>query len=290
MPILGELDFRGFRYRYKLSDKPRGEWLVILGGALQSLNSWDNYLDYYNRTFRVVVCDLPGMGESDTLPRGYPMEFLADCLKHLLDSLGITRVHIKAVSYGTPITYIFANKYPEHVDRVILAGTMKRIPDAVMDDTLASVRIMQSEDREQAIALFTRMFLCTDRQDDIQNSRLAQKLLRIGISKLSAIRRKNYVENTLRMIHTPHLDYSDCTYLPFLIFTGEYDNYTRPEYCREVAQLLPAAHYTLIKQADHLANLEQYDTVSRLCEDFFTGRDISHEANCGPYERLGVMA
>jgi len=290
MALLGELDFRGFHYRYKLGDKPQGEWMIILGGALQSLNSWDNYLDYYNRSFRVVVCDLPGMGESDTLPRGYPMEFLADCLKHLLDSLGITRVHIKAVSYGTPITYIFANKYPEYVDRVILAGTMKRIPDAVMDDTLESIRIMQSEDREQAIALFTRMFLCTDRQDEIQNSRLAQKLLRIGISKLSAVRRKNYVENTLRMINTPHLNYSNCAHLPFLIFTGEYDNYTRPEYCREVAQLLPSAQYTLIKHADHLANLEQFDTVSRLCEDFFAGRDISHEANCGPYERLGVMA
>ena len=84
MAILGELDFRGFHYRYKLGDKPQGEWMIILGGALQSLNSWDNYLDYYNRSFRVVVCDLPGMGESDTLPRGYPMEFLADCLKHLL--------------------------------------------------------------------------------------------------------------------------------------------------------------------------------------------------------------
>jgi pimeloyl-ACP methyl ester carboxylesterase len=282
--------FHNFRYAYRTNIEHKEHCVLLLGGALQSMNSWNNYLQRYGEHFDSVICDLPGMGESDLLPHDYPIEFLADCIKHLLDEINVERVSIKAVSYASPIAFVFAKKYPEHVSRIVLGGTMNRIPDDVIDNTLESIQCLRDGDLEKAVTLFTKMFICVDRQDDIVNSKLAQKLLGMGVRKISPARRSNYIENTQRLLNAPRDFFKNAPNTPFLVFTGEYDTYTKPEYCYEVAQDLPFAEYTVVKKADHLANLEQFETVSELCYEFLAGHDISHIHGCDRYINLRAQA
>lgn len=286
---IASIDYRGFRYFYKTSGDITEPCVLILGGALQSLNAWDNYVQRFAGLFNVIVCDLPGMGESDTLPHSYPIEFLGDCVKHLLDALAVGHVHIFAASYGTPIAYVFARDHPERTARVGLAGTMDHIPVDVLEDTRKSVEYLDMGDLDQAATLFCRMFVCTDRIDDIDNGRLAQRLLHRGVKKMSATRIASYIQNTERLLHT-QLHVGPVTGVPFLIFTGEYDNYTRPELCRHVARKLECSEYTVIRRADHLANIERSDVVAGLCTTFFSGEPVQSVSGCDRYERFGSQS
>lgn len=283
---IASIEYRGFRYFYKTFGDITEPCVLILGGALQSLNAWDNYVQRFTGLFSVIVCDLPGMGESDTLPHSYPIEFLADCVEHLLDTLSIDRIYIFAVSYGTPIAYVFARDHPGRTVRVSLAGTMDHIPGDVLEDTRRSVEYLSVGDMDQAAALFFRMFMCTDRMNDIDNSRLAQRLLHRGVKKMSPTRIASYIQNTERLLHT-QLHVGPVTGVPFLVFTGEYDNYTRPELCRHVASKLACAEYTVIRRADHLANIERSDVVAGLCTAFFSEEPVQSVSGCDRYERFG---
>jgi pimeloyl-ACP methyl ester carboxylesterase len=290
MHVEHDIEYRGFRYRYRLYDNAQSDWVIILGGALQSLNSWNRYADGYQPLFNVAVCDLPGMGESDVLPHGYPIEFLSDCLKHIVDRERMGAVFLHSVYYGTPIAYTFSVKYPGSVSQVILAATMREIPNQIRDQTEYSIKLIQSGRLDQASDLFGRMFMACDQLDAIENGELALKLLKRGVLNLSPRRQINYVENSQRLLDTPPMSYREGPDIPFLIFTGEFDPYTRAEGCREIASRLPHATFTAIQHTDHLANLEAPDTVWQLCSRFFMGGDPTTVPGCSAHHTGQVHA
>lgn len=284
---IASLQYQGFRYYYKFTGGVDDPCMVIIGGVLQSLNAWDQYIDRYGEKFNVIVCDLPGMGESDTLPYHYGIDFLADSIENLFDTLSIKKASVVASSYGTPIAYLFAKKYPHRTARVILAGTMNHLPESLIRGMGESIQYLRSGDMEAACALLSRMFMCAEKSQDIRNARLARRLLASGVTKMSDIRKNNYIENTLRLLRTARLAFERVPSVDFLVFTGEYDNYTTPQLCLEVAQELDSAEYVLIRQADHLANIEQFDVFANLCSTFLDGKDIRAVPGCGGYRRFG---
>lgn len=285
-----DVEYAGFRYRYRRHDNAKPQWIVILGGALQSLNSWNRYADGFQAMFNVVVCDLPGMGESDVLPSAYPIEFLADCLKHVVDREHMGPVLIHSVSYATPIAYTFAEKYPEAVARVILAATMREVPGDVRARTEHSIALIKSGKLQEAADLFGRMFMACDRLGMIDNGEFTLKLLKRGVLNLTARRQTNYIENSQRLLNTPDMPYRHAPPIPFLIFTGEYDPYTRPEGCLDIANRLPSCTFVTIQHTDHLANLEAPDTVWQLCSRFFMGDDAASTPGCSASHALqGVV-
>lgn len=72
-------------------------------------------------THRVLMLDLPGFGESATLPIG--QEYLEDAVQRLvasLDALGLDRVSVLATSLGGWVTLRAALEHPERFDRLAL--------------------------------------------------------------------------------------------------------------------------------------------------------------------------
>ena len=77
MQIEESISYHNFRFGYHSNIKHEENCVLLLGGALQSMNSWNNYLQRSGENFDSIICDLPGTGESDVLPHDYPIEFLA---------------------------------------------------------------------------------------------------------------------------------------------------------------------------------------------------------------------
>lgn len=276
MVIENEINYMGFNYAYRMASDHKDNCILILGGALQNISSWNRFFEIYKNDFDVIVCDLPGMGKSDVLPYTYPMEFLADTIKFLLDRIGIHEVMLLASSYGTPAAYIFSERYPERISKVILAGTMSQIPEELKLPTEKSLDYISKNQLVNASELFVEMFMNLDKINYINNGILARKLLIKTVKKMNDHNRLNYLQNTLRLLNTPKLTYSEPPKKPFLIFTGEYDRYTSPERCWDVALHLPQAVFATVKNADHLPNLEQFDIFWQICSKFFCDGDVSH--------------
>jgi pimeloyl-ACP methyl ester carboxylesterase len=99
-----------------------GPPLVLIAGLGGDQTFWTSSLKYLSK-FKVITFDCRGGGMSTLSPPPYTMELFADDLAALLDSLKIERCHILGFSMGGNIAQAFTLKYPERVDKLILAAT-----------------------------------------------------------------------------------------------------------------------------------------------------------------------
>jgi hypothetical protein len=113
---------------------------------------------------------------------------------------------------------------------------------------------------------------------------------------MNAHDRYKYTSNTLRLLHHEPLDLKQSPNCKTLIFTGEYDCFTQPKYCREIANSFPLCYFTTIKNADHLFHLEQFSVTAHLLYAFTQGlsvissEDINEIELCGQYSPSSSIA
>ena len=100
--------------------------LVMLHGGGPGASAWSNFgrcLDDFASSFRVLLVDQPGFGESDKpAVEGQYFTFAADKLAALLDELGIERIHLLGNSLGGGTAVCFALRHPKRVGRLVLMG------------------------------------------------------------------------------------------------------------------------------------------------------------------------
>lgn len=101
-----------------------GEVLTILNGIMMSSESWTEVKKDYTRAgYRVLNVDFRDQGKSGSSPIDYEIQQHAEDLEILLNKLDIHKTNILGISYGGQVAMIFAMKYKNRVERLILANT-----------------------------------------------------------------------------------------------------------------------------------------------------------------------
>ena len=103
-------------------EKGQGEPLILLHGNGENCGYFVGQVDEFARSYHVYAPDTRGHGKT---PRGtapFTIRQFADDLLSFMDVHGIGKAHILGFSDGGNIAMIFAMKYPERVDRLILDG------------------------------------------------------------------------------------------------------------------------------------------------------------------------
>lgn len=100
-----------------------GPPLVLISGLGGDRTFWSASVERLSPRFRVIVFDTRGIGKSDAPREPYTMEQFADDLAGLLDAIGIERAHVLGFSMGGNIALAFALRYPERVDKLVLASS-----------------------------------------------------------------------------------------------------------------------------------------------------------------------
>ncbi|MBO4831104.1 MAG: alpha/beta hydrolase [Oscillospiraceae bacterium] len=99
-----------------------GEPLILLHGNGEDGSYFENQIPCFSERFRVIALDTRGHGKS---PRGegpFTLDRFSDDLKSFMDGMAIGKASILGFSDGANIAILFALKYPEHVDRLVLDG------------------------------------------------------------------------------------------------------------------------------------------------------------------------
>jgi len=110
-------------HRIHYLDGGSGETLVLLHGIFAEKDHWVDFARPLTGSYRVLVPDLPGFGESSRLDsHSYSYDAQTERLKALLDTLGIARAHLAGNSMGGTLAALFAMRYPERVASVALIG------------------------------------------------------------------------------------------------------------------------------------------------------------------------
>ena len=281
------LERDGLRYCYRCltHSDPRFTPTLFLSGAFQTMDSWARFANLFAPWTTVLLMDPPGMGRSDLLPAEFGVDFLAECVHQLVDTLRLDRINIVAASYGTPAAYRFAQRYPDRVEQIVLAGTMKEIPDHIRDRVEASVRTALAGNRRLLADQVIDGLLCRDPLLPVDRRAVAERVLRGGLLRMSDVELRQYAANTTRLLRHEPLDVRTLVRGPkALVFTGEHDCFTVPERCREIADAFERGMFTTVQRADHLLHLEQFDVVSALLLRFMQGHALDRPVGWKPVE------
>ena len=103
-------------------EKGRGEPLILLHGNGENCDYFKGQIDEFARYYHVYALDTRGHGNT---PRGnapFTIRQFADDLLGFMDSHGIDKAHLLGFSDGGNIAMVFAIKYPDRVNRLILNG------------------------------------------------------------------------------------------------------------------------------------------------------------------------
>jgi len=104
------------------AEKGRGAPFLMLHGNGESHGYFERQTAYFADKYRVITPDTRGHGAS---PRGegpFTLSRFADDLKDFMDGLGIARAIILGFSDGGNIALLFALKYPQYVEKLIVDG------------------------------------------------------------------------------------------------------------------------------------------------------------------------
>ncbi len=274
--------FEGYRYYYRYFPGPHRHYapLLFLGGAFQSMRSLKKFATVFRDRAGVILVDLPGSGDSDMPPPELGGDFLAGCVRHLLDGLALLRVNAIGVSFGTAPAYNLAQRYPERVEKLVLIGTMSRIDDRIRRALEVSFAALKASDMEAFADRVSKVLLNHDRRREIARFHRAERLLRAAIGQMKEREIEQFRLNGERLLLHERLDTCRRLVTPTLVLTGEHDTVTTPQHCREVARTAWESYLALVDRADHLVPLERFEICERLVDTFLRGGDLHQVSDC----------
>jgi pimeloyl-ACP methyl ester carboxylesterase len=117
-------EHKGKYIYYQLSLDQSKPILVILNGIMMNVHSWDIFIEELEHDFSVLRFDMYDQGQSTKMNEDYNQDLQVNLLRDLLDYLKISKAHLVGISYGASIALQFAIKYPNYLDRLVVANVV----------------------------------------------------------------------------------------------------------------------------------------------------------------------
>jgi pimeloyl-ACP methyl ester carboxylesterase len=258
----------GFRMNYEVHGD--GPVMLFVHGFPLDHTMWHHQVKAFASSYRVIVPDLRGHGQSEAVPGPYQMDQLADDLKALLAKIDTGPVILAGLSMGGYIAFAFWRAYPHLVQAMALI------------DTRAGSDTVEGRNNRYAMSAQVKAE---------GTAAMVEGMLPKLLSPVTLEHRPKVVSHTLRMMadtsaigvigalegmaarpdSTPTLATIS---VPTLIVVGEHDSITPPTEAQtmqteiQASGQAPSVTLTEIPDAGHLAPLENPDAFNQAFRNF----------------------
>jgi pimeloyl-ACP methyl ester carboxylesterase len=227
----------------------RGEAVVLVQGLDRDHTGMRFQRKELAKHFRVISYDSRGTGLSDTPEGPYTCLQMADDLAYLLQALGIEKAHVIGASMGGAVTQEFAIKYPEMAGRLVLLCTYIKA-DAFIRQ-LAKFWMQSVEKTGHLLLcegilpwLYTREFF----EDQQLALDWARKMIKeqepfYSIKGFQWKARAAFESDTSKRVHKIKA--------PVLVVAGELDLVVPPALCKQLADAITGARFSIISGGGH---------------------------------------
>jgi pimeloyl-ACP methyl ester carboxylesterase len=256
----GFFDSNGLKLRY--FEAGDGEPLILIHGLGESIEGWTFQYDEFSKHFRVVSLDLRGFGMSD-VPESVSIYDFTEDVRNLMDWLGIKAANLLGLSMGGAVCLAFFDRYPEMVKSLILANTLHKLPEEAKPLFEERLRLLERASMVEIAEFIAKLSIYQEREDlrDMvrtilrRNDKEFYKRVTIEISRIN-------FEDLLPKIN-----------VPTLIIVAEKDVTTPPVMGKEMARLIPNSEIRVVRNAAHLAKLENPEEFNRYVLEFLEAQN-----------------
>ena len=249
-------------------DSERGDrCVVLLHGYLESMLIWEDFVPLLYKNVRVITLDLPGHGISEVRGEVHTMEYLADTLRGMLDTLGIERCTMVGHSMGGYAALAFCERYPERLDGIVLLSST---PNADSDE--------KKSNREREIALVKAG----------KKELLARTAPEAGFAEENRRAMRDYIDDLCETVHITEdagivallngmIRRKDMngmlreSKVPQLFILGCRDGYITEETAEKMIAGHPQASVVRLEHSGHMGFLEQPQECAEAILDFVLG-------------------
>lgn len=243
--------------------------LLYVHGLMGTWRNWlFNLLPFTDR-FRVIAVDLPGFGKSQMPAAGLTVENYADALKSLLGELGIDRVTLVGNSMGGQIGAIFAKKFPQLLDKLVLVDAagfttsgplLRRLaPFAWILELLLKLSALFPKViayNKRLAAFFTKIVLWKPMQ-------VAPELIMV---LMDGVGKKGFVPAVRSISTTPILTFPGEISVDTVIIWGRHDWLIPKSDAFRFAKMIPQAELELMDDVGHIPMFEAPERFNALLD------------------------
>lgn len=130
-------------------DGSGSDTLVLLNGIMMSTADWYGFVPEYTKNYKLLRVDFRNQGQSEYVEEDFDIDIHVEDLKALLDKLGIEKVHLLGISYGGKVAMLFALKYQEMLQSLVLCNTTARVTEYLREVQDSWVNAAKQNDGEK---------------------------------------------------------------------------------------------------------------------------------------------
>lgn len=230
--------------------------LILLRGWSLNARMWQTQIAGLARQFRLIMPDRRGFGQSSAPPA---LMREADDLARIADYLGLDRFSLLGLSQGAALALAYANQEPLRLAAIIASGAP--LPSLVPRGEVLDLELYQD--------MAQRGDMTAMRADWAKHPLMQAhtSAARLGVQGLLA----DYAgRDLLAPSSLPDLEPAAIAALPMplLAITGDSDTQWRKACAIALSDTAQRGAFALIKNAGHLANLDNPASFNRLIADF----------------------
>lgn len=231
------------------------KWVTFIHGAGGSSSIWFQQFRAFKNEFNILLIDLSGHGKSESRfdensKEGYTFEMITGDIVEVLNSLSIKKSHFIGVSLGTIIVRDIADRFPNLVESLVLAGAilkfniqsnmlmifgnfLRSIVPFLLLYKLEAFIIMPKKNHRESRLLLVKECKKLNQKEFIRWCKLTR-----GIKKILKSQRQIDIE------------------IPSLYIMGAEDSIFLPSVRKSVSSFLNA-QLSIIENSGHVVNIDQ---------------------------------
>lgn len=256
-----ELEFNGRKIFYRIYGN--GKPVMLLHGFGETGDVWQHQVDFLKPDLRLIVPDLPGSGNSGTVP-DMSMEGLAEVVKEIFDKEDARNGTLVGHSMGGYITLAFVEKYPEKLNAFGLFHSSAYADSEEKKSTRRKgIEFVHQHGAYEFFKTSTpNLFSPVTKQ---QNPGLVEEFVR-GLHNFSSQAVVSYYEAMMKRPDRTHV--LKTTHLPVLFVIGDYDNAVPVQDSLEQTHLPAKSYIHLLHRSGHMGMLEEVKKSNELLKKF----------------------
>ena len=252
----------GINIFYELHGPDDAPVLVLSNGIMMSSAAWANQTSVLSKYLRVLVYDCRGMWQSDHPAGPYSMEMHADDLAALLDELEIPQAHIAGISYGSEISMMFALKYPQKTQSLIVIDGVSQVDPLLKAQTYPWLMAAKQQDAE--LLLRTSYHMNFSEEWIVKN----QSFIDASAAHYAEMDMPSFVEMMYSFYQLNITDRLTEITAPTLIVVGEKDLIKGRGYSEILASRIQNSEFVIIPESGHALCLEKPHELNTLLLGF----------------------